>query len=148
MGEIATLLWSDVLDRDQRVKAVFYLLAENTKAGEARQVHLNQMLQRQLRAFWASLGRFKRTNDPIVRSQKGGAFSSNSLCQLFSRIYRDAGIEDASSHSGRRWFITRLAHSGVSPKVIMELAGHKQLSTTQRYIHVDDRMKQEAVERL
>jgi integrase/recombinase XerD len=42
----------------------------------------------------------------------------------------------------------QLAHSGVSPKVIVELAGHKQLTTTQRYIQVDDRMKQQAVELL
>ncbi len=50
------------------------------------------------------------------------------------------------SHSGRRGFITKLAHSGISSKVIMELAGHKHLSTTQRYIEVDDRMKSAAVE--
>ena len=42
--------------------------------------------------------------------------------------------------------IAKLAHSGISSKVIMELAGHKHLSTTQRYIEVDDRMKQAAVE--
>ena len=46
----------------------------------------------------------------------------------------------------RRGFITKLAHSGISSKVIMELAGHKHLSTTQRYIEVDDRMKRAAVE--
>lgn len=148
VGEIATLLWSDILDRDQQVKAVFYLKAENTKAGEARQVHLNSTLQKQLIGFYGALSRFHHASDPMVQSQKGGAFSANSLCQLFKRIYAAAGIDDATSHSGRRWFITQLAHSGVSPKVIMELAGHKQLTTTQRYIQVDDRMKQQAVEML
>lgn len=148
VGEISTLLWSDILGRDQQVKAVFYLKAENTKAGEARQVHVNQSLQKQLSAFYRTLSRFARVSDPVVQSQKGGAFSANSLCQLIGRIYAAAGIDDATSHSGRRWFITQLAHSGVSPKVIMELAGHKQLTTTQRYIEVDDRMKQQAVELL
>jgi integrase/recombinase XerD len=51
----------------------------------------------------------------------------------------------ASSHSGRRWFITNLAHKGVSPKVIMELTGHKHLGTTQRYIEVNEEMKTAAV---
>ncbi|WP_146347009.1 tyrosine-type recombinase/integrase [Phaeobacter marinintestinus] len=148
VGEIATLVWSDILDREERVKAVFYLKAENTKAGEARQVHLNQTLQKQLKGFYHTLNRFHRVSDPVVQSQKGGPFPANSLCQLFRRIYAAAGIDDATSHSGRRWFITQLAHSGVSPKVIMELAGHKQLTTTQRYIQVDDRMKQQAVELL
>ena len=50
------------------------------------------------------------------------------------------------SHSGRRGFITKLAHSGISSKVIMELAGHKHLGTTQRYIEVTDDMKRAAVE--
>nr|WP_246685266.1 site-specific integrase [Methylobacterium sp. WL103] len=45
-----------------------------------------------------------------------------------------------SSHSGRRWFITRLAHAGISPKAIMMLAGHRHPSTTQRYIDVKDEM--------
>ena len=145
VGEIASLFWSDVLDRDQRVKAAFYLNPENTKAREARQVQLSGHLQKQLAGFWSSLHDHKRIDDPVIQSQKGSAFSANSLCQLFGRIYADAGIEDASSHSGRRWFITQLAHSGVSSKVIMELAGHKQLTTTQRYIHVDDQMKKQAV---
>jgi integrase/recombinase XerD len=51
-----------------------------------------------------------------------------------------------SSHSSRRSFITKLAHSGVSAKVIMTLAGHKHLSTTQRYIDVNDEMLRQAVE--
>ena len=145
VGEIASLVWSDVLDRDQQVKTAFYLKPENTKAREARQVQLSGHLQKQLAGFWSSLHDHKRIDDSVIQSQKGGAFSANSLCQLFGRIYADAGIEDASSHSGRRWFITQLAHSGVSPKVIMELAGHKQLTTTQRYIQVDDQMKKQAV---
>jgi len=64
---------------------------------------------------------------------------------LFARLYALAGIDGASSHSGRRWFITRLAHSGVSAKVIMTLAGHRHLSTTQRYIEVNDEMMRAAV---
>lgn len=67
---------------------------------------------------------------------------------MFGDIYEQSGIDGASSHSGRRWFITRLAHSGVSAKVIMTLAGHKNLSTTQRYIEVNDEMMRDAVRRL
>ena len=68
------------------------------------------------------------------------------MVQAFTRVFNAAGIEYASSHSGRRWFITRMAHAGISPKVIMELAGHKQLKTTQRYIDVSDEQKRCAVE--
>ena len=81
----------------------------------------------------------------MLLSQKGGSFSANTLCQLFGEPYRRAGIDGASSHSGRRGFITKLAHSGVSAKVIMELAGHKHLVTTRRYIEVNDEMKRATV---
>ena len=74
-----------------------------------------------------------------------GHFLANTLTQLIGQIYRKAGIDGATSHSGRRWFITKLAHSGVSAKVIMTLAGHKNLSTTQRYIDVNDEMMRAAV---
>lgn len=43
---------------------------------------------------------------------------------------------NASSHSGRRTFITALSEKGVSVRVIQELARHSDLSTTQRYIDV------------
>jgi integrase/recombinase XerD len=78
--------------------------------------------------------------------QKHTAFSANTLCQLFGELYKCAGITGGSSHGGRRSFITKLAHSGVSAKVIMTLAGHKHLSTTQRYIDVNDEMLRQAVE--
>ncbi|WP_246687764.1 tyrosine-type recombinase/integrase [Methylorubrum extorquens] len=54
--------------------------------------------------------------------------------------YDLAGLDGGSSHSGRRWFITRLTHAGISPKAITMLAGHRHLSTTRLYIDVNDEM--------
>ena len=65
---------------------------------------------------------------------------------MINEIYRAAGIQGATSHSGRRGFITILANSGVGIKVIMDLAGHRQMGTTQRYINVTDEQKRRAVE--
>ena len=39
-----------------------------------------------------------------------------------------------------------LTDTGISAKVIMELSGHRNLSTTQRYIFCTDEMKRAAVE--
>lgn len=148
VGEIAAITWSDLLDPSGAVVGSFHLLGEHTKTGETRAVHISGKLGKEVAAYLRSLRRDPKRVDAVIASQKGGAFSANSLCQLFARIYGEAGIIGASSHSGRRWFITRLAHSGVSPKVIMTLAGHRSLATTQRYIDVNDELMSAAVERL
>ncbi|MDP4301362.1 tyrosine-type recombinase/integrase, partial [Leptothrix discophora] len=54
--------------------------------------------------------------------------------------------EGATSHSGRRTFITNLAAQGVSVRVLAALAGHRSIQTTQRYIDVNDNMLRRAAE--
>lgn len=44
------------------------------------------------------------------------------------------------------YIITMLADHSVGIKTIMELAGHRQLGTTQRYIEVTPDQKRKAVE--
>lgn len=145
VGEIASLTWGDLLGSSTDTQRQFWLAAENTKSKEARVVHVSARLMKELETYRRSI-ELVDPRAPLIRSQKGGAFTANSLCQLFSRIYAASGLVDATSHSGRRWFITRLAHAGISPKVIMVLAGHKTLATTQRYIDVNDELLAQAVE--
>lgn len=59
-------------------------------------------------------------------NRKRRGFSANTLCQLINVIYREAGLQGATSHSGRRGYITTLANHSVGIKTIMELAGHRQ----------------------
>jgi len=65
---------------------------------------------------------------------------------VFNFFKKRAGVDGASSHSGRRTFITNLASKGVSVRVLMNLAGHKSISTTQAYIDINDNMLRSAVE--
>ena len=147
VSEIASLRWGDVLDREGKFRSLFVLEAEHTKANETRAVHVSGKLLRELQRYRDAVVEPHSMDEPLIASQVSRAgFSADSLGQTFGRIYAAAGITGASSHSGRRWFITKLAHSGVSAKVIMELVGHKQLTTTQRYIEVNDELMRRAVE--
>jgi len=74
------------------------------------------------------------------------SFTPNTLCQHFFWLYKKAGIAGASSHSGRRQFITTLANKGISVRILASLAGHKSIAVTQKYIDVNDDMKRAAVE--
>jgi integrase/recombinase XerD len=146
VGEIAALRWSDLLDGEGRVREQLRLSAAVTKGGHARVVFMNARLRREIEQFRSSLSAAADLKEPVLITQKRTAFSANTLCQLMRSWYDQAGLDGGSSHSGRRWFITRLAHAGISPKAIMMLAGHRHLSTTQRYIDVNDEMMRSAVE--
>lgn len=148
VGEVAALTLHDVFDADGNVREQLRLSAAITKGGHARTVFINEKLRREIERYKTGWSNPHSPDDPLLLTQKRTAFSANTLCQLMGQIYRQAGIDGATSHSGRRWFITRLAHSGVSPKVIMTLAGHQNLTTTQRYIDVRDEMMKAAVELL
>jgi len=148
VGEIAALVVRDVIDSDGKVREHLRLSAEITKGGHARVVFVGEKLRREIDRYRAEWPDARASDTPLLITQKRTAFSANTLCQLMAQLYCRAGLDGATSHSGRRWFITRLAHSGVSPKVIMTLAGHKNLTTTQRYIDVRDEMMRAAVELL
>jgi integrase/recombinase XerD len=148
VGEIAALVVRDVLDSDGKVREQIRLSAEITKGGHARVVFVSEKLRREIERYRSELRDNRPQDAPLLLTQKRTAFSANTLCQLMAQLYGKAGLDGATSHSGRRWFITRLAHSGVSPKVIMTLAGHKNLTTTQRYIDVRDEMMRAAVDLL
>lgn len=67
---------------------------------------------------------------------------------IVNRLYASAGIRGASSHSGRRQFVTKLADQGINARLVQTLARHKHLSTTQRYIDVNENALRNAVELL
>ena len=145
--EIAALKYADVYDEQGTVRDQFTLRATQSKGGRTRTVYIGSKLKRALKEYQASIVR-QRQDMPLFTSQKGGHFSANTMCQLFLDIYKACGLRDASSHSGRRTYITKLANKGVGVRLLAELAGHSHISTTQRYIDVNAEQLKEAVELL
>jgi integrase/recombinase XerD len=143
--EIAALRVKDIYNEDGLVRSHFTLSAEQTKGARTRTVFVNKALKQQLTDY-AKWRYIKVVEAPLFQSQKGGHFSANTMCQLFLNIYKACGLSTASSHSGRRTFITRLANKGVGVRVLAELAGHSSISVTQRYIDVNDEQLAQAVE--
>lgn len=134
--EIAGLKISDVVDRHGNLKEEITLSV--TKGNRIRQAYLSNA------KLVASLKRFVQQHvhshgellpeRPLIVSERGLAFSPNSLQQLFSKIYRNAGIDGASSHSGRRSFATSLINAGVDIRSVQHLLGHSSINTTVRYV--------------
>lgn len=134
--EIAGLKVSDVIDQHGRLKEEITLLV--TKGNKIRQAYLSNakltaLLKRFIQHHVSEHGELMMEK-PLILSERGSAFSPNSLQQLFSKIYKNAGIDGASSHSGRRSFATSLINSGIDIRSVQHLLGHSSINTTARYI--------------
>jgi len=147
VSEVAGLTLGDVLDSVGAVRSEIFLAAHRVKHGNARTIYINSRLQQEL-ADYIATRKNKTAEFPLFPSHRGPRchFSPNTLAQHFYWLYRNAGVSNASSHSGRKTFLTSLASQGVSVFVLASLAGHKSISTTQRYITVNDDVKRKAVE--
>lgn len=147
VGEVAALLYSDVVDESGEVKKEIKLAAEQTKGGVGGIVYVSDKLIKELKDY---LKAYPCTNKQhklfYTQKNKARGFTANTLAQHFYHLFKRCGISGASSHSGRRTFITNLAEKGVGVRVLQSLARHKSISTTQVYIDVNDAMKRKAVE--
>lgn len=147
VGEISSLRYTDVVDPAGSVRSEVVLRAENTKTRESRTVFISAKLKKELQNY-IQIYKPIKPDAKLFYSQKthSNGFTANTLTQFFHFLYRRAGIHGASSHSGRRTFITNLANKGISVRLLASLAGHRNISTTQCYIDVNDDMKRRAVE--
>jgi site-specific recombinase XerD len=55
---------------------------------------------------------------------------------LVARAARRAGLTSVGVHVLRHTFCSHLAMKGAGARAIQELAGHRDLATTQRYMHI------------
>jgi integrase/recombinase XerD len=114
-----------------------------TKGRHARTVFVNTKLKRALQDY-ADSARCVDRDYPFFATQKSikSGFSANTLTQTFAR----AGLEGASSHSGRRTFLTSLANKGTAIHILKSLAGHRSITTTAAYLYSSPSQLKAAVE--
>jgi len=147
IGEVAVLRWSDVTTTDGEIKDEIRLLPDMTKGRHARTVFVSMRLREELAAY-AAQARCVDRSCPFFASQKSirAGFNANSLAQTFALLYAGAGLEGASSHSGRRTFLTSLAKRGTAIHIQKTLAGHRSISTTAAYLYSSPSQLKAAVE--
>lgn len=145
--EIAALKVGDVFEANGQVRDTIFLEADQTKGKEANMVLVSKRLSKTLSDYAVSYPRHTGNRDaPLFFSAKRGGFSAQTIVNLFARFYSLAGIKGASSHSGRRQFLTELADKGINARVIQALARHKHLNTTMRYIDLNETKLRKAIE--
>lgn len=135
--ELASLRIGDVWDGEQ-VRDVLRLVASYTKGNKHRDVPIahkkvKDAIEKRISDEIQNSRDGVKLDAPLFKSQKGGFFNANSMVHLIKRIYQDAGLSNASSHSGRRKFATTLIESGADIHCVKTLMGHSSIQTTALY---------------
>jgi len=146
--EIGSLRIGDVIGGNGSAKHTILLERWQTKGNERQQAVVSEKLRKEITQYVCEHRHNAPADAPLLASQKGGAFSSQTIQQVFRQLYQQVSMDGASSHSGRRTMLTKLAERGVHARVIQQIARHSSLATTQRYIEVSPHLLRNAVEML
>lgn len=75
----------------------------------------------------------------------GQPFTAKLIRDTLGRAQRRANMKDKGPHTLRHTFCSHLAMRGAPARAIQELAGHRHLTTTQRYMHLSPAALQSAI---
>jgi len=143
--EIAKLRVSNVVSENGEILDILVLDKTQTKGNKRNSVPISDKLSAELKRYFIKYPQLLNDlSNRLLISQKG-VFSSQTIQHLFKHLYELASIKQATSHSGRRSFITQLSENGIAVAVIQKLARHSSLAVTQRYIEVSDEKLRNAV---
>ena len=80
----------------------------------------------------------RRTGNEIFLSERGTKLTTARIWQIVKEKARHAGLEkNIYPHLLRHSFATHLLSNGADLRIIQEMLGHADISTTQVYTHVD-----------
>lgn len=134
-SEILNLKVSDINLRDR------HILIRESKNGEIRYVPINSLLMNTLKSV------INNTNCEYLFAGPDGN-PVKTVKKAFWGALRRSGIEHLRFHDLRHSFGSYLSMSGVDIATIQKLMGHKEISTTERYLHPSPEHRKDAVERL
>jgi integrase len=109
------------------------------KGGRLRHVPLTRRLA-------AALRQHRHVRGSRVMYQDDGQPLTGKVVQnLVTRAARRAGLHGNGPHILRHTFCSHLAMRGAGARAIQELAGHRSLTTTQRYMHLSSAAVESAI---
>ncbi|MDE7213784.1 MAG: site-specific tyrosine recombinase XerD [Anaeroplasmataceae bacterium] len=110
------------------------------KGNKERMVPLGDMAVVALRNYIEKGRPFlsKKPGNTLFYNYQGNPISRQSLYKYIVKLAKDNGIEkEISPHTIRHSFATHLLEGGTDLRMVQELLGHEDISTTQIYTHID-----------
>ena len=141
VSELVNLKLAHVDLKSQQIKIT-------RKGNKEQYLHLNGETVKALVNYLAN--RPPACNGNFFVTGNGDCLKRFYVYELVRKYLKLAGIykEKRGPHILRHTFCTRLHRKGVGPFTIKDLAGHKSLNTTMRYIKIENKEQAEAIDRL
>ena len=152
--EIASLQWKMLVNSDGQMMNEIHLTNTASKGeSSGRVITIHKELKKSLLELYEQVSNkksFDVESSYVITTERSNQTSAQAIVNTFQRWYSDLGFIGASSHSGRRTFITNVAKKisavGGSMRDVQSLAGHSNLQTTQRYIEVDTASQKKVID--
>jgi len=133
LGEMVALTWGDIDLVKRQVcvqRSAWKGQLASPKGGRLRYIPLTTRLAMALRDH-------RHMRGPLVLYQPDGSPLTEGQVQGYvRRAAQKAGLFNNGPHMLRHTFCSHLAMRGAPARAIQELAGHENLTTTQRYMHL------------
>jgi len=153
--EISSIDIGDIYDNG-KVKLACNLTKAQSK-GHPRSVRLkNDKLRKALDEYYKVQNLCNEVpNRPLFTNQQGARISPNGVVHLFDKMYESAelkydskGNTKCSTHSGRRYWATKLGNTpGITTKQMMRLGGWSQPNVAMTYVETNDEQLDELIDR-
>lgn len=150
-GEILNLKIRQI-DMVQNVIHVVNTGEFSTKNRKDRDIPIPTQLKEELESYMATwvdpadLKVYPRTQEQKIYlfcNRIGGKMQS--CRKAYDRLLDSLAVEDATIHTMRHTYASHLVMSNVSLRVVQDLLGHHSIKVTEKYAHLSDSYKQQAV---
>lgn len=125
ISELARLTLADIIDGDK-------LRIETYESHETRTIPLNKPAKNALDT-WLDV-RPRVNNTSLFITKTGKQFQVRNIRTALDRYFRIADIKGATVNDLRHTFIAHQLKAGTPMTLVSKLAGHKRLSTTEKYL--------------
>jgi len=130
IGELANLRVDDIYFSENAKEGTLFVRAMENRS--ERTVPMNKAAETALKKYIEI--RPKTTNKALFVTKTGKPLLVRNIRTAIDRYYRKAGISQAKVNDLRHTWVAHHLQSGASLVLISKVAGHKRLSTTERYL--------------
>ena len=115
-----------------------YVPAKVAKGNKDRYLPLHKAVVKPLQDY---LDNRKDSLDALFVSTQGNRISKSTIYQIVKKYGKESGFDSISPHSLRHSFASLLYEKTKDIRLLQELLGHADISSTQIYTHVSDKSK-------